>query len=262
MTDSARQAVIDSARRFEDQIASYLEKAGYAFERDPAIEGLRPDFLVKGPHGELVVVEAKTWSPRGGNTARALNQAEHYRHVAKADRAFVVLDQLQRNHREAGVVNADGLLEALGDYFAKSKPSRRRKTPARQSLERTVFAAMPFDSKYDDTYFVAMTHAAERIDAVCERVDRTEYAGDIVEQIKAMIEQSIVVIADLSESKPNVLYEAGYADALPRPTVHICSTPLDDLPFDVRNKNVLSYALGATTELRQRLARRLKAIVR
>lgn len=251
----------DSARRFEDQIASYLEEAGYTFKRNPSVGGLRPDFLIKGPHGERVVVEAKTWSPRGGNTARALNQAEHYRQVTKADRAFVVLDQLQRNHREAGVVNVDGLLEVLGDYFAKHKPSRRRKAPARQSLGGTVFAAMPFDSKYDDTYFVAMTHAAESIDATCERVDRTEYVGDIVEQIKAMIEDSIVVIVDLSESKPNVLYEAGYADALPRPTVYICSTPLGDLPFDVRNKNVLTYALGGTAKLRQSLTRRLKGIV-
>ena len=121
---------------------------------------------------------------------------------------------------------------------------------------------MPFDGKYDDTYFVAMTHAAESIDAVCERVDRTEYAGDVVVELKAMIEQSVVVIADLSESKPNVLYEAGYADALPRPTVYICSTPLDGLPFDLRNTNVLPYKLGRTTELRQRLARRLKGLVR
>ena len=73
---------------------------------------------------------------------------------------------------------------------------------------------------------------------------------------------SVAVIVDLSESKPNVLYEAGYAHAKGKATVHICSTDLTALPFDVRNWNTLSYKRGQTAHLREPLTRRLKAALR
>jgi len=43
-----------------------------------------------------------------------------------------------------------------------------------------IFAAMPFSSDYDDTYFIAMSHAAEQVGADCKRVDLKEFSGDIV----------------------------------------------------------------------------------
>jgi hypothetical protein len=124
-----------------------------------------------------------------------------------------------------------------------------------------VFAAMPFSPEYDDIFFVAMSYAAKSVGAVCRRVDLEDFGGDIIVEIKRLIDSSIAVIADLSESKPNVLYEVGYAHALDRPTVHICSTPLDGLPFDVRNWNTLQYKRGQTYEFQERLSTRLKVLL-
>lgn len=76
-----------------------------------------------------------------------------------------------------------------------------------------------------------------------------------------MIRESLAVIVDLSESKPNVLYEAGYAHGLDKKTIHICSTPLEKLPFDVRNWQTLKYELGQTYELREKLALQLKGVL-
>ena len=120
---------------------------------------------------------------------------------------------------------------------------------------------MSFNRRYDDTYFVAMSYAAERVNAACSRVDKEEFSGDIVEEVKRQIRASRGVIVDLSEGKPNVLYEAGFAHALDRPTVHICSTPLSDLPFDIRNWNTVVYNHGQTTELREPLVRRLRKVL-
>ena len=68
---------------------------------------------------------------------------------------------------------------------------------------------------------------------MANRVDRREFQGNVVEEIDRLIRKASAVIVDLSESKPNVLYEAGFAHALKKPCVHICSTPMDKLPFDV-----------------------------
>jgi hypothetical protein len=40
-----------------------------------------------------------------------------------------------------------------------------------------------------------------------------EFQGSVVDEIQRLIRQSVAVIVDLSEAKPNVLYEAGYAHA-------------------------------------------------
>ena len=99
----------------------------------------------------------------------------------------------------------------------------------------------------------------ESVHAVCKRVDREQITGDINEEIQSLIRQSVAAIVDLSGSKPNVLYEAGYARALGKPCVHICSTSLKKLPFDVRNINTLSYTIGRIHLLKPELTDLLKA---
>ena len=84
-----------------------------------------------------------------------------------------------------------------------------------------------------------MAYAAELNGAACVRTDKEEFSGENAERIRVLIRQSVDVICDLSESRPNVLYELGFAHAFEKPTIHICSTPLDNLPFDVRNWSTL-----------------------
>ncbi len=260
------------------RVARSLDGAGIDYESQPSIGGLRPDFLIHGPEGETVVVETKAWPPDRASVARAIGQAEHYKRVTSADHAFLVLRELRKDQPERGVVNDERLVGALTEFFARSGRGKARRTskkgadaekaaPARKdaprnAVRRTVFAAMPFKPEYDDTFFVAMAHAAEEVDAACSRVDRSEFSGDVVEEIRRQIRASVAVIVDLSESKPNVLYEAGFAHALGKPAVHICSTPLDALPFDVRNWNTLQYVKGGTSALRAPLARRLRSVLK
>jgi hypothetical protein len=248
-------------REFEDELERQFQAAGFNFEREPAIGGLRPDFLVRGPHGEVVVIETKIWDPKGGNTARALEQVNRYLEVTGADHAFLVLPDLKRTFREKGVVSAETIVPALKRLFQHPARLNRLKHPIPDRTDRTIFAAMPFTREYDDTYFVAMSFAAEQVGAACKRVDQTEFAGDIVGEIKRLIRESIAVIVDLSEGRANVLYETGYAHALDKPSVHICSTDLSALPFDVRSWNTIQYNKGQTMTLREPLVKRLKAVV-
>ena len=249
------------AKEFEDRLENILRNAHISYRRQPFIGGLRPDFIVTGPHGETVILEAREWDPRGGNTARAIRQVGLYKRATGADHALIVMPDLKKNYKRKGVIKVDAVVPTLRKMFLQPAHVPPQPAAAPESTRRMVFAAMPFSSEYDDTYFIAMSHAAQQVDAACKRVDRSEFSGDIVDEIKRLIASSVAVIVDLSEAKPNVLYEAGFAHALKKPTVHISSTPLSDLPFDVRNWNTLPYQRGQTIKLQEPLARRLKVVM-
>lgn len=244
---------------FRKTVEKTLSKAGFDFEAQVSAGGVRPDFLVQGPKGQLVVVEAKSWDAKPGFVSRAGNQAKLYQQASGADGAILVLSSLKRNRLSEGVVTLEGLVDALNKEF--DKPGKQKIAQDIQSGKQIIFVAMPFAPEYDDAYFLAMAPAAKKIGAACDRLDQKEYTGDVVARIHQSIKDSVAVIADLSESKPNVLYEAGYAHALNRTTIHICSTSLSDLPFDVRNWNTIIYKKGQVHLLKGKLESRLRAIV-
>ena len=249
-------------RELQERVAFRLESEGILFEQDIAVSGLMLDFLVHTPLGRKIIIEVKAWQKETGFRSRAAHQATLLKELAGADEVLVVLGELQRSSPSEGVVTVSGLIHALKSLLRELPvPGRFGPTEPRAPAQH-VFAAMPFHSNYDDVYYVAMSHAAESIGAACTRVDKEEFSRPIVAEIEGLIESSLAVIVDLSESKPNVLYESGYAHALMKPVVHICSTPLSELPFDVAQWNTLTYAAGQTYQLRSALATRLLAILR
>jgi hypothetical protein len=247
-----------SEKDVEEVIADRLREAGLEFVTEKGIGGLAPDFIVYAPDGRQFIVETRHWN-FPGLTTEASRQAQFYQEAARVDGAFVVIPGLKRNQPAKGVVSVDGLIPAIR---AELDGAKTRAHPAETTkAEKLIFAAMPFAPQYEDVFFVAMSYAAEQVGAVCDRVDRREFQGNVVEEIHRMIRESIAVIVDLSESKPNVLYEAGYAHALRKPCVHICSTPLEKLPFDVAQWKTTLYQPGQTHKLKRDLAQRLKAIL-
>ncbi len=251
---------------FGDTVARQLEDSGLPFARDAAVHGYRPDFLVQCAPDRKIVFDLKNWKPDAKALRRAADQATRIKDVTDSDEAYIVLSEPIDFPLPKGVITVDALPDILSSAVARCDLARGRKlpvafAPAAGPAVETIFAAMPFSEAYEDVFFVAITHATERNGAAAKRVDLDPFEGDIVERIETLIRSASAVVADLSESRPNVLYEMGFARALGIPTVPICSTPLSDLPFDVRNWNVLAYAKGRTHELRGRLAERLGAIL-
>lgn len=244
---------------FIDQIESLLSNEGFMFQREPSIGGLRPDFLVNDDQGRSLVIEAKKWSREPGYIRRALHQIGQYKSATGADAVIVVLPGQTKGVAPEGISSLDDLASEIRREFSKPK-SIKKKKPVR-SHKKVIFAAMPFSEEYDDTFFVAMAPAAEEIGAVCVRVDKEEFSGNVVEKIQTDIKESVAVIGDLSESKPNVLYEVGFAHALNKPVVHLTSTDTKQLPFDVRNWSTILYEKGRTHRLKIALVERLRAII-
>jgi hypothetical protein len=172
---------------------------------------VRPDFVVETPDGKRLVIEAKGRSnPSLLEAVAARTQAAALRELTGADDAVVVFPKVETALPAVGIVGLADLSGYLRRFIASPAIPRiagSRPQTSEHLDRRTVFASMPFAPQYEDVYWVAMTFAAESVGATCVRVDREDFDGDIPDKIKSCIESSIAVIADLSESNADVLYE-------------------------------------------------------
>jgi hypothetical protein len=242
-----------------DEIERILFREKFAFQAQPCIGGLRHDFIVYGPYGRSVILEAKQWIRKSECISRALEQSDRYKVATDSSSVLMVLPDIGNSYVEEGITDINNLADVIKKQLQSTMmPASLKPISCRSKI---IFAAMPFSNEYDDTFFVAMVPAAEELGAVCIRVDNEEFSGDIVSQIQSLLRESIAVIADLSDAKPNVLYEIGYAHALDKPIAHITSTSPGLLPFDVRNWNTILYEKGKTHALQNALVERLRAII-
>ncbi len=246
------------------EVEQLLRDAKWEYKKGPVIGDARPDFLVTTHKGDQIVLEVKAWEANPDNTARAIHQAQRYKELSKAAAALVVTASgAVLSSQFGGVVPAALLLSTLTSLA--SSLAQRKAPPKVQPLKpppkKMVFASMPFALEYDDTFLVAIEPAALAKGAIAERVDHKGTAGNAVAQIQAMITAAKAIVADLSDSRPNVLREVGYAEALQKPVIQICSTPTSGLPFNVRNNRTIQYSIGQTSKLRRRLEAELQKVL-
>jgi len=241
---------------FEGLVADSLRKANIPFVRNSPVGGLRADFLISTQDGKKLVLEAKDTNLTPNSFSRASNQVKLYKRATGAHSAAFVVPKGTKADPDKGIVSASKLVNYITERFGEGLELPKKEV----APSKNIFCVMPFAGIYEDTYY-AMAGAAKSNGAVADKVDRDDFQGDIVAEVEKRIRGSAAVIADLSESKPNVLYEVGFSHALGRPTIHICSTPLDQLPFDVRNWNTLPYVLGQTKRLESALTPKVKSIL-
>jgi hypothetical protein len=241
-----------------EQIRKTLTRANVPFAEQVSVDGYQADFVIQTADGHTHILETKPWKPTGPDITRAKKLASELKKLS-VNGSYIVLPTIDHERPEQGIVSVHGLAALLkaqagGQPLVPPMPV----IPAEKE-QRIVFAAMPFAAKYDDVFFVAIRGAAKASRSTAKRVDKEDYTGDVVERIRQRISHASAVVVDLSESRPNVLYEMGFAQASGKPVIPICSTSVDDIPFDVRNLNIILYEQGQTNALRPKLSRRLRA---
>jgi hypothetical protein len=122
------------------------------------------------------------------------------------------------------------------------------------------FVIMPFDPEFDDVYVAIKTSVASATSpnaCRCFRLDEAQPAGRITERPLKELRAASLCVADLTGTKPNVMWEVGYAMALGCPTI-VVTQATADLPFDIRDPQTIEYdrkRLGTT------LSQRLRQVV-
>ena len=138
---------------------------------------------------------------------------------------------------------AQGPMERTAAPFSTSKMTDMPK----------CFVIQPFDGeRYDKRYRDVFAPAIENAGLEPYRVDRDPSVDVPIEDIERGIEGSGVCLAEISTDNPNVWYELGYAIAMKRAVVLVCSDErTTKYPFDVHHRKVIQYSTQSLSDFEE-----------
>ncbi len=94
---------------------------------------------------------------------------------------------------------------------------------------------------------------------VCTRVDETNTADRIVPRILDQMDRAAFIIVDLTELRPNVFFELGFAEGLKKPRI-VTAKDGTELPFNVKDFPVTFWSPLDMKKLHDDLTVRVQAI--
>lgn len=121
-----------------------------------------------------------------------------------------------------------------------------------------IMPIVPDDAQLEDV-LDAIKEAAKRCGIHAERVDEPQSNERITDRILESIRKAEYVIVDLTGSRPNVFYEAGYAQGIQKTPIYIArhGTALE---FDLKDYPVIFFR--GMKELMDSLEARLRALAK
>lgn len=123
-----------------------------------------------------------------------------------------------------------------------------------------IFVSQPF-SEADDRLFEIISSAAARAGATAVRSDGLPHDKDILSGIHEAIRDASLVVADVSEANPSVMYEVGLAQAGNKPLILIAESSRS-VPFDLAGLKVIIYDLHSPTEIMTRLTKEIAEAIK
>jgi hypothetical protein len=128
---------------------------------------------------------------------------------------------------------------------------------------KIFFVMMPFGGDFEDYYKEIYHSAIEECDLLPRRADSIYRPSPILHDIWSFVNDSALVIADITGRNPNVMYELGLAHAIAKPAI-IISNNIEDVPFDLRALRILLYNTNKpnwATELKKAIVNSIKEII-
>ena len=112
--------------------------------------------------------------------------------------------------------------------------------PILEATSNLCFVLMPFAKQFDEVYRRLIQPVALEQGLSVLRADEMVGPGFILEQIRAAIAQARIIVADVTDGNPNVLYELGQAQALKKSLVLIAKEK-SQFPFDIAHQRIVLY---------------------
>lgn len=124
-----------------------------------------------------------------------------------------------------------------------------------------VFIIMQFQGQEMDDVFSAIKDECLKLDLKAVRVDENIGSGFVIKEITDLIEQAEFIICDLTNERPNVYYELGYAHGVGNEASDILLIAKDGtiLHFDIAPLRVQFYR--STEHLRKIISVNLSKMI-
>jgi hypothetical protein len=119
-----------------------------------------------------------------------------------------------------------------------------------------VFVAMSFSEEMHYIYEKVLEPALKECGYHSLRIDKKEFNGEIINEVIEEIKRSAFLIADFTENKPGVYFEAGYATGIRIPIIYSCKRDeIDKIHFDTNHYNYIEWI--DEEDLRNKLIKRI-----
>lgn len=106
------------------------------------------------------------------------------------------------------------------------------------------FVAMPFTPELNFFYLYVKDYLEREYGIRVERGDARVLTKPLMEKIRDEILRADLVIAEVTDGNPNVLYEVGLAHASSKPVLFLTRKPPEQAPVDIRQFEFVEYELG------------------
>jgi len=136
-----------------------------------------------------------------------------------------------------------------------------RLPPPQANTPRECFVLMPYGKPWYQHVYDSIAKAARLARYTCTVAKDVASTGGIMRQVWDAIRKADAVVADLTDTNGNVLYETGMAHALGKDVVLI-TQDVNALPFDLRALRCVPYQQAALPALERELQLLLESIPR
>ncbi len=132
----------------------------------------------------------------------------------------------------------------------------------KNKYSKNVFVAMSFSDALNTVYEQAIKTGVENAGYIPIRVDKTEHADKICDRIIAEIKKSRFIIADFTEHKNGVYYEAGFAQGLGLKVIWTChEDDINALHFDIQQYNCITWQYDDMPAFCRKITDRISALM-
>lgn len=128
--------------------------------------------------------------------------------------------------------------------------------------EGLVFVIMPFQGQDMSDAYAAIKDECKKLRLRATRVDENTGSGFVIREITDLIERSEFIICDLTNERPNVYYELGYAHGVGNEAMDILliAKAGTTLHFDIAPLQVRFYT--SSENLRTIVSSNLKSMIK
>jgi nucleoside 2-deoxyribosyltransferase len=123
---------------------------------------------------------------------------------------------------------------------------------------------MSFSDDATRLYREILKPAIESAGLICQRADEISSADAIADDIRRAINESDLIVAEISGLNPNVMHEIGLAQSLEKPTILVCRNDYkeNEIPSNIRHIRRITYPndAGGGPVLGRQLQQTLQAI--